>query len=72
MVQISSLEAMEKVVSNNKQLSWDGWSVVHRYPNLTAWRHPDGVFIKEQGRWFTQKRYEPTSKGWDIPNKLVR
>lgn len=69
MAQIISLETMEQIVSKNKQLSWDGWAVLHRYPNPVAWRHKDGVFVKD--RWFTQKRYEPTSKGWEIPNKLM-
>ena len=72
MVQINSLETMEQIVLGNSQLTWDGWSVIHRYANPAAWRHTDGVFVKDQNRWFTQKRYEPTSKGWEIPNKLVR
>lgn len=70
MAQVSSLEHMEKIVSRNKALSWDGWTVLHTYPNPAAWRDVSGVYIK--GRWFVQKRYELTGTGWSIPNKLVR
>lgn len=70
MAQIKSLDEMETIVSRNKMLSWDGWTVLYTYSNPTAWKDVAGVFIK--GRWFTQKRYDPTGNGWDIPNKLVR
>lgn len=70
MAQIKSLNEMEKIVSRNKMLSWDGWTVLHTYPNPVAWKDVAGVFI--QGKWFTQRRYEPAGNGWDIPNKLVR
>jgi hypothetical protein len=70
MAQIRSLPEMEKIVSRNKMLSWDGWTVLHTYSNPVGWRDAYGVFIK--GKWFTQRRYEPSGEGWDIPNKLVR
>jgi hypothetical protein len=70
MIHITSLDAMEQIVKKNKFLFWDGWNVLYRYPNPVAWRQTDGVFVK--GKWFTQKRFELTSKGWDIPKKLVR
>jgi len=70
MAQITSLEAMEKIVNQTKGLSWDGWDVLHRSQNPTAWKFADGVLVK--GKWFTQKRYTPTIEGWDIPNKFVR
>lgn len=67
---IKSLESMENIVANNKSLSWDGWTVVNSYPSPTAWMQKDGAFVK--GKWFVQKRYELTTKGWEIPNKFVR
>ena len=70
MAQIISLDEMEKIVSRNKALSWDGWTVLHTYQNPVGWKDPNGVLIK--GKWFTQRRYEPQRSGWDIPNKLVR
>lgn len=70
MAKIISLDEMEKIVSRNRMLSWDGWTVLHTYPNPVGWRDRNGVRIK--GKWFTQRRYEPQSDGWDLPNKLVR
>ena len=70
MAQIISLDEMEKIVSRNRSLSWDGWTVLHTYPNPVGWRTNEGVLVK--GRWFTQRRYEPQKDGWKIPNKLVR
>lgn len=70
MAQIKSLETMEKIVSQNRSLSWDGWTVLNTYPNPVGWKDASGVFIK--GKWFTQKRYEPASDGWNIPSKFVR
>lgn len=67
---INSLEKMEEIVQNNRSLRWDGWTVTNSYPSPTAWMQPEGVFIK--GKWFIQKRYEPTASGWEIPNKFVR
>ena len=67
---ISSLEKMESIVRKNKQLSWDGWDVVQSFPSPTGWMHKNGAFIK--GRWYTQRRFNLTSKGWDLPEKLVR
>ena len=70
MAQIKSLETMEKIVSQNRSLSWDGWTVLNTYQNPVGWKDANGVFIK--GKWFTQKRYEPGNDGWNIPNKFVR
>ena len=70
MAQIISLDEMEQIVGRNKMLSWDGWTVLHTYPNPVGWRDAEGVQIK--GRWFTQRRYVPAGDGWTIPNKLVR
>lgn len=70
MAQIKSLETMEKIVSQNKSLSWDGWTVLNTYSNPVGWKEATGVFIK--GKWFTQKRYEPGVDGWNIPSKFVR
>jgi hypothetical protein len=66
---IKSLDKMEEIVKQNRELSWDGWTVVQSYSNTTAWRYPNGAFIR--GRWFVQKRFEPNEKGWEIPKKYV-
>lgn len=67
---VKSLKKMEEIVKNERTLSWRGWDVVHSVPNPTAWSKPDGAFVK--GRWYTQKTFELTSDGWEIPNKFVR
>ncbi len=58
---------MEKFVSSNKELSWDGWTVVKRYPSDKAKTSKQGVRIK--GVWYIEQRFEPTSQGWEIPGK---
>ncbi len=67
---ISSIEKMEEVVKKNKELTWDGWDVVHFYPSEKARTSVHGRLIK--GKWCIARRFEITEKGWDIPNKLVR
>jgi hypothetical protein len=69
MAQIRSLDQMESIVTKNKTLSWDGWTVVESVYNPTAWRNKNGAIIK--GKWYTQKRFVPSRNGWDIPNKFV-
>jgi hypothetical protein len=66
---IKSLEQMEKIVSNSKSLSWDGWTVVNSQKNDAAWMKPNGAFVR--GQWYTQNKYQLNENGWDIPNKLV-
>lgn len=70
MPKISSLDEMENIVSLNRRLSWDGWTVLHTYPNPVGWRDNRGVLIR--GKWHTQQRFEITETGWEIPKKLVR
>jgi hypothetical protein len=70
MMNIKSLEQMERIVKRNKALSWDGWDVIQSYPNPTAWSQKNGAFVK--GKWYSQKRFKINSNGWDIPDKLVR
>jgi hypothetical protein len=64
---IKTIEEMEKLVSSNKELSWDGWTVVKRYPSDKAKTSKQGVRIK--GVWYIEQRFEPTSQGWEIPGK---
>jgi hypothetical protein len=65
---IRTIEEMEKIVSSNKELSWDGWTVVKRYPSDKAKTSKQGVFIK--GVWYIEQRFEPTAKGWEISGKF--
>lgn len=67
---IKDLDQMEKVVSSNKQLSWDGWDVLHRHESKRASVSKDGVFVNN--KWYMQKRYKPSTNGWDIPDRYAQ
>jgi hypothetical protein len=66
---IKTLEQMETIVSNNKDLYWDGWSVINRYKSDKAQTSKYGVYFK--GNWYMSKRFDPNSNGWDIPERFV-
>jgi hypothetical protein len=66
---IKSLDTMESIVKKNRTLSWDGWDVLQSFHDPSAWTKKNGAFIK--GRWYSQRRFTLTSRGWEIPNKLV-
>jgi hypothetical protein len=68
-MQIKSLEKMEKIVSNNKILQWDGWTVVNSYPSEKGRTSQHGAFV--DNKWHLQRRYVPSENGWDIPDKFV-
>lgn len=65
---IKTIEEMEKIVSSNKELFWDGWTVVKRYPSDKAKTSKQGVLIK--GVWYIEQRFEATINGWEIPGKI--
>lgn len=67
---IKSLEEMEAIVENNDDLSWDGWTVIENRTKDNGAMSKDGAYV--DGKWIVQKRYDANTKGWEIPNKLVR
>lgn len=69
-MKIVSLEQMEDIVSKNKWLQWDGWTVISYRYNPVAWSKKDGAFYK--GKWYNTQRFELTEHGWDIPKSLAR
>jgi hypothetical protein len=66
---IDNLEQMESIVSNNKDLYWDGWSVVNRYRSDKAKTSKYGVYFKNN--WYMSRRFVPNRNGWDIPERFV-
>jgi ABC-type metal ion transport system substrate-binding protein len=70
MMKINSLDVMETIVKNNKSLSWDGWTVIESKPSPTAYTSVNAAYVN--GQWVEQKRFTPSSDGWDIPNKFAR
>lgn len=69
MMIVKTLEQMEEIVSNNKSLSWDGWTVVDKYKSEKAKTSKYGIYFK--GNWYMSKRFEPSRNGWDIPERFV-
>jgi hypothetical protein len=65
---IKTIDEMEKIVSSNKELFWDGWTVVKRYPSDKAKTSKQGVLVK--GVWYIEQRFEATINGWEIPGKI--
>lgn len=66
---VKSLEQMEDIVDSRKFLHWDGWTVVHTFPSEKARTSKHGIF--RNGRWYIQKRYELTIRGWEVPSKII-
>lgn len=64
---IRSLNTMEKIVAKNKNLIWDGWTVIDLKESDIAKTSPNGIRIKD--KWYLHKVYAPSESGWDIPNK---
>lgn len=64
---IKSLNTMEKIVSQNKNLIWDGWDVIDLKESDAARTSVTGIRIKD--KWYLHKTYKPGRNGWDIPNK---
>ncbi|MEY3378242.1 MAG: hypothetical protein RLZZ328_1402 [Bacteroidota bacterium] len=69
-MQIDNLEKMDQIVSNNKSLSWDGWTVVHRYASEKGRTSKYGEYFN--GKWQMVRRFVPNRNGWEIPDKFVR
>ena len=67
---VKDLETMESVVNSNKVLSWDGWTVLERYPSDKGRTSDRGVY--QNGIWHLQKMFSPTRDGWEVPSKYVR
>ena len=69
MTTVIDLDIMEQIVSNNKFLSWDGWTVVETVPSEKAFYSKFGVY--KNSKWQMKKEFIPSIKGWEIPDKYV-
>ena len=66
---IKELSHMEKIVASNKSLTWDGWTVVNRYPSEKGRTSKNGVLV--DSKWHLESRYSPERSGWNIPSRFV-
>ena len=69
MKQVKSLGKMEKIVSRNKSLSWDGWNVVELIKNPGAMFKPNAARIK--GVWYIKNVFIVDQDGWRIHSKYA-
>jgi len=67
---INSLDVMESIVNDNKQLSWDGWTVVETFPSEKAYFSKFGIY--KNNKWQMKKEFVPSNNGWEIPDKYVK
>jgi hypothetical protein len=67
---INSLDVMESIVNDNKQLSWDGWTVVETFPSEKAYFSKFGIY--KNNKWQMKKEFVPSNSGWEIPDKYVK
>ena len=65
---VDNLDSMEKIVNKNKNLFWDGWSVVHKERTEKGRSSKFGQLVN--GKWHIVKRYEPSRSGWEIPESF--
>jgi hypothetical protein len=65
---VDNLEDMQLIVNRNKDLSWDGWDVVHHSPSLEAEFSDDGIF--KNNKWYKRKIFFLTEIGWKIPDSF--
>jgi len=66
---IKDLEVMESIVEKNKNLYWDGWTVVNFYHSEKGRTSKYGALVN--GKWAVTKRCVPDKGGWNIPDKVV-
>ena len=64
---ITTLDQMEKIVSTNSNLRWDGWNVIHLLQSKTAIYKTNGAFVN--GNWYIKTIYAPDQSGWKINQK---
>ena len=69
-MQVTSLEKMESIVSQNSSLSWDGWNVVELIKNPAAVTRPNAAIVN--GVWHIKNVFTVDHDGWRIPSKYVR
>ena len=72
-MQIQTLDEAEVVVQNSKNLSWDGWTIIHSVQDDSAEYDTSGAYDRGVGKWFGRISYPYINgTGWDIPKSLLK
>lgn len=66
---VKDLSIMESIVKKNKNLYWDGWTVVSFYYSDKGKSSKYGSIVN--GKWAIIKKFVPDRNGWDIPEKIA-
>jgi len=69
-MKIDSLEKMEKIVSSNPYLKWDGWNVVYLEKDPVADMKKNAMFYNSE--WHKAVIFENTDGSWNIPDPILR
>lgn len=62
-------DAAHAIVDSNKNLFWDGWTIVDWKPLKDGFYKKNGMF--RNGMWGVARKYYPGSNGWKVPSKYV-
>jgi len=70
MVKIT-LDEATALAAINKNLSWDGWTLLFNTPNKLGWARTDGGFNRETGEWYVEKKFPVQDDGmYHIPKSV--
>lgn len=70
---IKNLDDAEVIVDNNPNLSWDGWTIIHKVQDDSAEYDIRGSYDREVGKWFRRIPYQYVDNtGWVVPNSLSK
>ena len=67
---VTDENVMEDIVSNNSNLSWEGWDVLRWEEKRNAMLNTKGRF--RDGKWHLVTRFPLTSEGWKVPKFLLK
>lgn len=70
-MKVTDLDNAEKIVSNNPNLSWDGWDIVYVVQDDYAEFLHIGFFDHETKKWYKKFIFECRKDGWDIPDSVI-
>jgi hypothetical protein len=63
----------DEFVKRNKNVRWDGWDIVTHVPNDRVWKHKNGRFSRETGKWGLEYRVSPDENGnWTVKVPVAR